>query len=124
MRVEKYRILVADDQQGVRRLMQEIFKDPAYLVDVAANGQEALERARTARPDVVILDVKMPGMDGLETFLALRDQYPDLPVVMMTAVDNGDRVKQAMDRGAVCSITKPFDVYYVRDLIESLVRGR
>ena len=114
-------ILVVDDQLGVRRLIQEVFKEIDYRVAMAAHGQEALALAAAELPAVVLLDMKMPVMDGLETLRALKSLYPDLHVMMMTAVGDGDRINEALSNGAHGCIGKPFDVFALREMVQDLV---
>ena len=116
-------ILVVDDQKGIRRLVQEIFRGDPYRVSLAANGAEALETAAKDCPHLVLLDVKMPVMDGVETLRRLRQVHPLIPVIIMTAVGDGDRVREALGLGAICSVTKPFDVHQLRNLISSTISG-
>lgn len=115
-------ILVVDDQIGVRRLIQEIFRDSEFRVATAGHGQEALAAAGLDLPSIVLLDMKMPVMDGLETLRALRSVHPKLPVIMMTAVGDGDRVQEALSLGAVTCVHKPFDIFELRKLIEDLLQ--
>ncbi len=116
-------ILVADDQPGVRWLVQELFADGRYQVLLAAHGQEAVAAARRQPPDVALIDLRMPVMDGVETLRALREMYPDLPVVVMTAVDDSDRVDECLRLGARCAVIKPFDVFELRSLVEATLAG-
>ena len=114
-------ILVADDQPGVRSLVRELFVDAQVVL--AAHGQEALAAAERQQPDLALLDLRMPVMDGVETLRALRALYPALPVVMMTAVDDGERVDECLKLGARCAIIKPFDVFELRSLVEATLAG-
>lgn len=116
-------ILVVDDQAGVRRLLEEIFAQSGLRVVSATNGEEALALAAARRPDLAILDVRMPVMDGVETLRHLRRVAPDLPVVMMTAVGDDDQVAAAMALGARTAVTKPFDVFRLRELALSILGG-
>lgn len=111
-------ILAVDDQVGVRRLVEEVFKLAGYRVRTAAHGREALALIAEERPDLVLLDMRMPVMDGLETLRVLRRRYPELPVMVMTAVDDSDQVNETMAAGAQCCITKPFDVFKLRQIVE------
>lgn len=115
-------ILVVDDQLGVRRLIQEVFREAGYRVATAAHGQEALAVAAVEEPSVVLLDMKMPVMDGLDTLKALKGLYPNIAVLMMTAVDDRERVSEAFRSGAVACIEKPFDVFALRQQVEQLIR--
>ena len=79
------RILVVDDEEGIRQLYQEELEEEGYKVELAERGEEALEKISKAKPDAVILDLKMPGMGGLEVLERIREQYKDLPVIISTA---------------------------------------
>ncbi len=79
------KILVADDEMSIRLLYSEELKEEGYEVYLAANGREALEIVRTIPLDLVILDIKMPEMDGIEALRQIKEQHPDLPVVLSTA---------------------------------------
>jgi DNA-binding response OmpR family regulator len=79
------RILVVDDEEGIRQLYQEELEEEGYKVELAERGEEALEKISKAKPDAVILDLKMPGMGGLEVLERIREQDKDLPVIICTA---------------------------------------
>ncbi len=114
-------ILVVDDQVGVRRLLQEVFREVGYRVALAANGQEAVMQATAETPALALVDVKMPVMDGLETLKALKVLDPTLPVIMMTAVGDG-RVAELMAHGARHCMGKPFDVFALRDMVQQILQ--
>ncbi len=106
------RILVVDDQEDMReatRLSLEIIA--GWEVLAAASGEEALRRAAAERPDAVLLDYRMPGMDGPTTLQALRDDPATrpIPVIMLTAVSHPDDLQRLRDAGADGIIAKPFD---------------
>ena len=79
------RILVVDDEENIRLLYQEELKEEGYEVETAASGAEALGKIRARRPDLVTVDIKMPGMDGLELLAKIRESEMELPVVICTA---------------------------------------
>ena len=81
------RILVVDDEEALRLLYQEELSVAGYQVEMAANGEEALRKASEARPDLMTVDVKMPGMDGIELVSRVRELWRDLPVILCTAYD-------------------------------------
>lgn len=114
-------ILVADDQPGVRRLIQEVFREDGYRVVTAANGQEAVALARAELPALVLLDMKMPVMDGMEALRALKISQPKTLIIMMTAVGEGAWVQEAIGAGAHTCIAKPFDVFALRELVEQVL---
>jgi DNA-binding response OmpR family regulator len=79
------RILVVDDEEGIRQLYKEELEEEGYEVELAERGEEALEKISRSKPQVVILDLKMPGMGGLEVLERIREQDKDLPVIICTA---------------------------------------
>ncbi len=78
-------ILVVDDEEAIRLLYQEELREDGYQVNVAASGEEALGMALQARPDLMTIDIKMPGMDGIELLRRVREVYRDLPIIICTA---------------------------------------
>jgi DNA-binding response OmpR family regulator len=104
------RILVVDDEPLVRQTLAQVLADEGYLVDVATDGTTALEQVHAARPDAILLDLMMPGMNGRQFLRALRDDpaYSNLPVLIMTAV-HGLNVNLA-SIGASAVVEKPFAV--------------
>ncbi|OQA08206.1 MAG: Sporulation initiation phosphotransferase F [Firmicutes bacterium ADurb.Bin373] len=116
-----YNLLVVDDQDGVRRFLREAFTEEGYNVETAANGAEAVRKASIRPPSLILLDIKMPGMSGLELLEGLRQIAPDALVVIMTAYSELDIITEAKKRGAKCYINKPFDLYEVRYLVRDLL---
>lgn len=116
-------ILVVDDQDGVRRLLVETFRDQGFSVDLAANGYEALEKLNDKAPDLILLDMKMPGMNGLEVLRQIKQRYPDQAVIMMTAYGELEIVNEAINLGVKECITKPFDINQLRELACSIIAG-
>ncbi|MBI4844573.1 MAG: sigma-54-dependent Fis family transcriptional regulator [Nitrospirae bacterium] len=103
------KILVVDDEQGVRYSFKKILGREGYEVVAAGNGIEAIQMAGTEKPDLIIMDVSMPNMDGLETLQKLKSLYPSLAIIMMTAYSTSERAITAMKYGAYDYLTKPFD---------------
>jgi CheY-like chemotaxis protein len=115
-----HRILVVDDEQEIRQLFMDILVPKGYEVVAAASGQEALERARRDQFDLVFLDIKMPGMNGVEAFEALRGLHPDAHYVMITGYAGSDLVDKSLAEGALLCLNKPFGVADILDLVRSL----
>jgi two-component system response regulator (stage 0 sporulation protein F) len=115
-------LLIVDDQQGIRLLLNEVFKREGYETFLAANGIEALDIAERIKPDGVLLDMKIPGMDGIEILKRLKSKMPEVPVVMMTAYGELDLIQEAMKLGAAHYFTKPFDIYEVRDAVNAMLQ--
>ncbi|HEX4959690.1 MAG TPA: sigma-54 dependent transcriptional regulator [Thermoanaerobaculia bacterium] len=102
-------ILIVDDEAPIRRILSVLLQERRHRVTGAGSGEEALAVLAEARPDLVLLDLKLPGMDGLETLSKLRAIQPQLHVVMMTAHGTISSAVEAMRRGAFDYVTKPFD---------------
>ncbi len=105
----KIRVLVVDDEETVRVLLQRILQAAGYEAVTAANGKEALSVIADGGIDVVMLDIKMPGLSGVEVLGKISVDWPDLCVIMVTAVADAQTAVTAMKLGAYDYITKPFD---------------
>ncbi|HBI03004.1 MAG TPA: two-component system response regulator [Paenibacillaceae bacterium] len=112
--MEKKKVLVVDDQYGIRVLLYEVFGKEGYDTFQAANGKQALEIVVDESPDMVILDMKIPGMDGLEILKEIKKINKEIKVIMMTAYGELDMIKEATDLGAITHFTKPFDIDELR----------
>ncbi|QTD40740.1 response regulator [Sporosarcina sp. Te-1] len=110
-------LLIVDDQTGIRLLLEEVFKREGFNTRLAANGTEALQSVEENKPDCVLLDMKMPGMDGIEVLKRIKKGWPDVPVIMMTAYGEIELTENAIDIGAAQYFTKPFNIYEVRDAV-------
>jgi DNA-binding NtrC family response regulator len=119
------RILIADDDDNLRYSFQRMLDGRGYTFIEAADGNEAVEKARLESPDVVVMDVRMPGMSGLDAFEQIKRFAPELPVIVMTAYGTTETAIEAMKRGAFDYTLKPFDVEEMGALIaRALKRGR
>jgi two-component system KDP operon response regulator KdpE len=102
------RILVVDDDPQIRRVMRVTLTGQNYEVDDARNGESAIEKLRSARFDLVLLDMNMPGMGGLETCREIRSQS-EIAIVMLTVRDSDSDKVEALDAGADDYVTKPYN---------------
>jgi len=107
---ERFRVLVIDDDPGVRDYMEALVSRQGYEVFAAADGEEALENLEQSRPDLVTLDVVLPGMDGLKILAELKKRLPDVPVVMLSGHGQARNIVEAMRLGASDFLRKPFEV--------------
>jgi nitrogen regulation protein NR(I) len=118
------KILVVDDEKGVCYSFKKILGRHGYTVVTAGNGIEAVELAGKESPSLVVMDVSMPKMDGLETLQRLKSLYPDLIIIMMTAHSTSERAITAMKYGAYDYLTKPFDNNELISLVEKAIMDK
>ncbi len=118
------RILVVDDDPGVTALLGRGLKYEGYAVDVASSGEEGLRLAERHRPDLVVLDVMMPGLDGYQVCQKLREADGQLPILMLTAKDAPADQVQGLDLGADDYVVKPFVFEVLLARIRALLRRR
>ena len=110
-------ILIVDDEPGMRRYLQTVLELDAYKVSTASNGEEAIEKVQRDQPDVVLLDVVMPGPDGLETLKRIREARPTTKVVMLSCVRDTRKVAMAMRLGAHDYLSKPVQKEEMDDVL-------
>jgi putative two-component system response regulator len=109
MAAEQVKILVADDEEVVRDLLQRTLTEAGYDVTTAADGVEALSAVSQGEVEVVLLDIKMPGMSGIEVLGKLTTDWPDICVIIVTAVVDTQTAIEALKMSAYDYITKPFN---------------
>jgi len=115
------KILVVDDQLGVRRLLFETFREDQHEVEMAANGEEAVLLLKTFKPDLIMMDMKMPGMNGIETLKQIRALDRQVGVIMMTAYGDAQNMEQAKDLGILHYLGKPFDLFELRERVRTIL---
>ncbi len=118
------RILVADDEESMRWVLSKALKRKGFNVDLAVDGRQALAQIQENNYDLAILDIKMPGITGLDLLDRVRELKSDLLVVIMTAEASMKNAVEAMKRGAYDYITKPFDLDVIDAIIEKVDRAR
>lgn len=118
------KILVADDEESMRWVLSKALKRKGFSVDLAKDGDEALGMIQAGAYDLAILDIKMPGLSGLELLDRVRDLKSELLVVIMTAEASMKNAVEAMKRGAYDYITKPFDLDVIDAIIEKIDKAR
>lgn len=115
------KLLIVDDQYGIRILLNEVFQKEGYLTFQASNGMQALQIVEKDRPDLVLLDMKIPGMDGIEILRRLKEIDKTIEVFIMTAYGELDMIQQAKDLGARTHFAKPFDIDEIRAAVKAQV---
>lgn len=118
------KILVVDDERETRDLLQTSLSAEGYEIVVASNGDEAVGLAKTGNPQVILLDIEMPGIDGIETCKRLEadEKTRLIPIIMMTS--GGDRDVEAYLEGAGDVVNKPFDIVQLAIRVKSMLRVR
>lgn len=115
--METAKILIVDDELGPREALRMILKDH-FSLSFATNGREAVEKVPLERPDLVIMDMKMPVMDGMEALKLIKEKEPQVSVIMVTGYGTIDTAVEAMKIGAFDYITKPFDSFALLDKVK------
>ena len=113
----KTQILVVDDENSVRELLLTFLKDRGFSVAGAKDGHEALELAQKLKPQMIFLDIAMPGLNGIETLRRLRKETPESNVIMISGHADHDMALAALDLGAFDFIKKPFDLAYLQNVV-------
>jgi CheY-like chemotaxis protein len=111
-------VLIVDDHIDSARMLARILERKGYSVATAVDGHKAIERVKESPFDLTFMDVKMPGMNGLETYRRIKEIRPEAVVVMMTAYDVDDLIRTAIVEGAHGAIYKPLDIQEVLALVE------
>ncbi len=117
-------ILIVDDEQGMRQLLSLVFGRAGHTVRAAENGRRAVELLREAEADLIVSDIRMPDMGGIEFLRAARELSPDVAVVMMTAFATVETAREAFKLGADDFIQKPFDVDELKLIVEKALELR
>ena len=120
----KSRVLVVDDEESIREFLEIMLRKEGYEVTCAEDGQKALEIIKKKTIDLVISDLQMPNMTGIELLRHVRDQYPEMLFMMITAFGTTDTAVEAMKLGAYDYITKPFKIDEVRLNIANALRSK
>ena len=119
------KVLLVDDDPVILKLLQVNFEMEGYTVVTASDGVEGLEKARAERPDIVLLDIMMPRMDGLQVTKALKgdDDTREIPIILLSAKAQASDVQVGRDIGADDYLTKPFDPLELLDRVGDLLKG-
>jgi DNA-binding NtrC family response regulator len=118
----KTNVLVVDDLRSIRLTLGGILEDEGYNVVLAENGYQAIEVAKQTPFDLIFMDIKMPGINGVQTFREIKRINPEAVVIMMTAYSVEDLVREALEEGAYAVVYKPFDIEKIVSIIESALQ--
>ncbi len=114
------RILIVDDEENIRFLYKEELEDEGFAVDLAKNGEEALEKIGTFQPDLVTLDIKMPGLNGIEVLKRIREQKRNLPIVLCSAY--GEYKQDLSTWASDAYVVKCADLTELKETIRRLLK--
>ncbi len=117
-------VLIVDDEYSGRQTLESILDGEGYNIEMAENGPEAIEKAKRLLPDVILLDVMMPGMTGFEVCQYIRNDplVAEIPIIILTALDDRDSLLNALKAGADDFISKPFDRFELRARLLGITR--
>ena len=118
------KILVADDDAVIRKGVLRILTEEGYEVETVSNGRAALERLEVTQFKLLVTDLKMPGMSGLEVLKSIRTFQPELPVVLMTGYAAIDNAVEAMKNGATDYLAKPFENDELIEKVKNAIKNR
>ena len=117
------KILLVEDEIEILDAITEFLEREGYAVIRAVEGEEALRRVENERPDLVLLDVGLPGLSGLDVLRRLRDDHPRVPVVMLTGLNDEAQARRTLQMGAVDYISKPFDLGHLSRVVLAAIGG-
>ena len=120
----KKKILIVDDEKDSCEILAEILSDEGYETFSARSGRSALVKVEKEKPDLVLLDIKMPQMDGIEGLERIKKIDKGIAVIMITAYGALNTARGAMRLGAYDYITKPFDVNLIKGIVKEALSGR
>lgn len=117
------KILVVDDEVVMTDTLQELFQSRGYDVMIANDGEEALVKVRAGSPDLIVLDIVMPKLDGMKVAQTLRSDksYKDIPIIMLTARVDIEDTKEGLGLGAAAYVAKPFHVKTLLGIVDGLI---
>ena len=113
------KILIADDEEDIKTIVQLLLETQGYQIVTAFDGLDALDKVKTEKPDLILLDIMMPILDGFEVCKRLKDdpETASIPVIMLSASAHAESRQKGLDAGAVNYIVKPFEPEYLEEVV-------
>src|SRR3989338_2495864 len=118
-----YKLLVVDDESDICDFVKSFFKDRGFQVSSASSGEDAISVAKKEKPDLVLLDIKMKGMDGMAVLKHIKDIDKNIKIIMVTALEDQDKMHEAYKLGASDYITKPLVLDYLEQAVLKNLKG-
>lgn len=121
-----YKILLADDEEDIKTVMRLFLEEKGYDIITAFDGLDAIDVTRTEKPDLILLDIMMPVINGFEVCQKLKADVAtaNIPIVMLSAAAHADSVKKGLDAGAVDYLVKPFDPEKLEEVIQRILEPK
>ena len=117
------KIMIVDDSRTMRKMLAGTLRDAGHeIIGDAGNGEEALKLLETISPDLITLDITMPVMDGIQALGLIKEKYPDVKVVIVSAAGQKEKVMEALKKGASDFLQKPFETEKVVEVIERILK--
>ena len=113
----KAKILVVDDEEAVGKMLEKFLTKEGYEVSIALNGKEAIKEVEKEQPQIVFLDIRLPGEDGISVLKTIKKIDKKICVIMITAIKDDEIGKKCLDLGASDYITKPLSLEYLEDIL-------
>ncbi|HEY9161126.1 MAG TPA: response regulator [Desulfomonilia bacterium] len=121
---EQSKILIVDDSQELTEVIHEYMEACGFIVDTTTESTDALRLIAANGYDVIVSDIHMPGMDGLELMGLIKDRHPDLPVVLITGYSISEARKIALEKGADAFVAKPFHMKEILDVVTGVLNKK
>lgn len=119
------KLLIVDDEEEICEFLKAFFEERDFEVYTASSGDSAIKDIETLLPQIVLLDIHMPGMDGIHALKWIKKKYPNIKVIMVTALETREKIEEAMRLGADNYITKPLSLEYLeKDVQEKIAHLR
>jgi two-component system, response regulator, stage 0 sporulation protein F len=117
------KLLIVDDEVEICDFLRSFFEERDYDVVTANSGQGAIDQVDQASPQVVLLDIKMPGMSGIQALEQIKQKHPQTRVIMVTAIETRDKIEECLRLGADNYITKPLSLEYLENDVREKIEG-
>ncbi|MBI2480183.1 MAG: sigma-54-dependent Fis family transcriptional regulator [Planctomycetia bacterium] len=121
--MKQRKILVVDDEKNIRLMLSQALASNTTIIETAINGEEALQKLEQSGYDLLLLDLRMPGMDGVQVLRQVHAEHPKLPVILLTAHGTVETAVEAMQSGAVNFLQKPFSPREIREAVDKALQG-
>ncbi|MBN1521211.1 MAG: response regulator [Candidatus Aureabacteria bacterium] len=122
--IRNSQVLIIDDEKDIRALLKEVFEGEGAEVELAETGSDGFEKMMNSHFDIVLLDLRMPKMDGFEAIRAIRQVDPLIPIMIITGYATQENIKKCFELGANDYFSKPFDLQQIVRRAEELIKDR